>query len=47
MTTEAARTEKSPSKRLNLTVQYACKATELPLRAQIRAWVRAGIDLVC
>ena len=43
MTTEAARPEKSPSKRLNLTVQYACKATELPLRAQIRAWVRAAL----
>ena len=45
MTTEAARTEKSPSKRLNLTVQYACKATALPLRAQIRAWVRAALDV--
>ena len=45
MTTEAARPEKSPSKRLNLTVQYACKATELPLRVQIRAWVRAALDV--
>ena len=45
MTTEAARPEKSPSKRLNLTVQYACKATALPLRAQIRAWVRAALDV--
>ena len=45
MTTEAARPEKSPSNRLNLTVQYACKATELPLRVQIRAWVRAALDV--
>ena len=33
------------SKRLNLSVQYACNATTLPLRPQIRAWVRAALDV--
>jgi probable rRNA maturation factor len=30
------------SKRLNLSVQYACDQTGLPLRAQVRAWARAA-----
>lgn len=34
-----------PSKRLNLSVQYACKDAGLPLRPQIRAWVRAALDV--
>ena len=33
------------SKRLNLSVQYACNATGLPSRPQIRAWVRAALDV--
>ena len=33
------------SKRLNLSVQYACNAADLPLRPQIRAWVRAALDV--
>lgn len=33
------------SKRLNLSVQYACNATELPSRPQIRAWVRTALDV--
>ncbi len=33
------------SKRLNLSVQYACNETELPLRPQIRAWVRAALNV--
>lgn len=33
------------SKRLNLSVQYACDKDGLPLRAQIRAWVRAALDV--
>ncbi len=37
--------EPKPGKRLNLSVQYACKAAELPLRPQIRAWVRAALDV--
>ena len=32
------------SRRLNLSVQYACNAEELPSRPQIRAWVRAALD---
>lgn len=32
------------SKRLNLSVQYACNQSGLPLRPQIRAWVRAALD---
>ena len=32
-------------KRLNLSVQYVCKVAELPLRPQIRAWVRAALDV--
>lgn len=35
----------TPSKRLNLSVQYACNAATLPLRPQIRAWVRAALDV--
>ena len=31
--------------RLNLSVQYACNASELPSRVQIRAWVRAALDV--
>lgn len=33
------------SKRLNLSVQYACNATGLPSRPLIRAWVRAALDV--
>ena len=35
------------SRRLNLSVQYACDDSALPLpeRAQIRAWVRAALDV--
>ena len=33
------------SKRLNLSVQYACNDSGLPLRPQIRAWVRAALDV--
>ena len=33
------------SKRLNLSVQYACNTETLPLRPQIRAWVRAALDV--
>ena len=33
------------SKRLNLSVQYACNATGLPSRPQIRTWVRAALDV--
>ena len=33
------------SRRLNLSVQYACNATNLPSRPQIRAWVRATLDV--
>ena len=33
------------SKRLNLSVQYACDADFLPQRSQIRAWARAALDI--
>lgn len=33
------------SKRLNLSVQYACHAATLPSRLPIRAWVRAALDV--
>ena len=33
------------SKRLNLSVQYACNQGGLPSRPQIRAWVRAALDV--
>ena len=33
------------SRRLNLCVQYACNPDGLPLRPQIRAWVRAALDV--
>ena len=33
------------SRRLNLSVQYACNKDALPLRAQIRTWVRAALDV--
>jgi probable rRNA maturation factor len=33
------------SRRLNLSVQYACDKTRLPARTQIRAWVRAALDV--
>ena len=35
----------TPSKRLNLSVQYACHAEGLPLRPDIRGWVRAALDV--
>ena len=33
------------SKRLNLSVQYVCNKTGLPLRPQIRTWARAALDV--
>ena len=33
------------SKRLNLSVQYACNQGGLPSRPQIRAWVRTALDV--
>ena len=33
------------SRRLNLSVQYACNKEGLPLRAQIRTWVRVALDV--
>ncbi len=33
------------SRRLNLSVQYACNAPDLPLRTEIRKWVRAALDV--
>ena len=33
------------SRRLNLSVQYACNKEGLPLRTQLRAWVRAALDV--
>ena len=33
------------SRRLNLSVQYACNNTDLPLRPQVRAWVRAALNV--
>jgi len=33
------------SRRLNLSVQYACAADALPLRPQVRRWVRAALDV--
>ena len=33
------------TKRLNLSVQYACAPDGLPLRPEIRAWVRAALDV--
>ena len=32
------------SRRLNLSVQYACESGDLPLRPIIRKWVRAALD---
>jgi probable rRNA maturation factor len=32
-------------KRLNLSVQYACHSDALPLRAQVRKWARAALDV--
>jgi probable rRNA maturation factor len=33
------------SKRLNLSVQYACNNTGLPLRSLIRSWARAALNV--
>lgn len=33
------------SRRLNLSVQYACNKEGLPLRPQIRAWARAALNV--
>lgn len=33
------------STRLNLSVQYACHSTGLPLRPQLRRWARAALDV--
>ena len=35
---------KTPSRQLNLSVQYACQTPIRPTRPQIRAWVRAALD---
>ncbi len=32
------------SRRLNLSVQYACNTADLPLRAQVRQWARAALE---
>ena len=32
------------SRRLNLSVQYACNTAGLPLRAQVRQWARAALE---
>ena len=33
------------SRRLNLSVQYACNNAQLPLRQQIRSWARAALNI--
>ncbi len=33
------------NRRLNLSVQYACHKAALPVRPQIRRWVRAALDI--
>ena len=33
------------TRRLNLSVQYACNAAGVPLRPQIRAWTRAALNV--
>ena len=33
------------SRRLNLSVQYACNAAGVPLRPQIRGWARAALNV--
>jgi probable rRNA maturation factor len=35
----------TPSRRLNLTVQYACNQDGLPSRPELRAWARAALDV--
>lgn len=35
----------TPSRRLNLTVQYACNKEGLPSRPELRAWVRSALDV--
>ena len=35
----------TPSRRLNLTVQYACNPDGLPSRPELRAWARAALDV--
>lgn len=32
-----------PSRRFNLSVQYACNETDIPSRSQIRVWARAAL----
>jgi probable rRNA maturation factor len=32
-----------PSRRLNLSVQYACNENDIPSRSQVRAWARAAL----
>ena len=41
---KAAGQPPSPGRRLNLSVQYACKDPALPSRPLIRRWVRASVD---
>lgn len=33
-----------PSRRLDLSVQYACNQDDMPSRSQVRAWARAALD---
>ncbi len=33
------------SRRLNLSVQYACNSTDVPSRPQIRGWARAALNV--
>ena len=35
----------TPSRRLNLSVQYACNPDGLPSRPELRAWARAALDV--
>ncbi|WP_300456714.1 rRNA maturation RNase YbeY [Accumulibacter sp.] len=35
----------SATKRLQLSVQYACPRNKLPKKSQLRAWLRAAIDV--
>jgi probable rRNA maturation factor len=34
-----------PTPRIDLSVQYACSAKDLPKRSEIRAWTRAALNL--
>lgn len=45
ITTETMPDSPRPSRRLDLCVQYASDAPDLPTRAQLRAWTRAALDV--